>query len=272
MSISVLGCGWLGFPLAQHIIKEHLPVNGSTTTAKKLTLLRQSGIQPYHIHLPDSLNDPETESFWKADVLFLNIPPGRKTRDVESVYPSLIEKVTQKVVGDGSAPWVIFASSTSVYGDSGGVLKEEDIKKNPPSKPSGRAIREAESILQNSPLDVTILRLGGLYGYNRHPIRQLSGKTLDDAAKPVNLIHQADCIQVILQIIKKEKKNNVYNVVSDGHPPRKEFYQSAARRFNLPLPEFRSSKRRDYKIVSNEKLKKELDYSFIYPNPMDHTP
>lgn len=271
MIISILGCGWLGFPLARHLKKENTVVNGSTTTPKKLSLLKQSGIHPFQIQLPDSLNDHDADDFWKADVLFLNIPPDRKQSDVEKSYPELIRQVVKKV--ENHKPWIIFASSTSVYSNTGGLTTEEDAGKSSPPPGSGKALLKSENILQNSALDVTILRFGGLYGYDRHPVRFLSGrKNLDGASKPVNLVHQADCIQIILEILKKEKVNDVYNVVSDGHPPRKEFYQSAARHFNLPLPSFKKSEGEDYRIISNKKLKKELGYSFIYPNPMDHTP
>ncbi|MEX0647624.1 MAG: hypothetical protein WEA56_15250 [Balneolaceae bacterium] len=272
MNISILGCGWLGFPLAQHFIKENFTVNGSTTTPEKLTLLKQSGIHPHYILLPDSLDDPETDSFWRADTLFLNIPPGRNSKDAVNRFPSLIEKVVHRAAGNAE-PWIIFASSTSVYSETGGLTKEKDINRGEPARSSGKALRKTETLLQNSSLDVTILRFGGLYGYDRHPVHYLSGKkNLDKASKPVNLVHQTDCIHIIREILKKERKNEVYNVVSDGHPPRREFYKSAAKHFNLPPPSFKKSRVENYKIVSNEKLKKDLGYSFIYPNPMDHTP
>lgn len=270
-TVSILGCGWLGLPLAQQLLKENFTVHGSTTTPQKLTVLKQSGIQPHHIHLPESLDNPDIIPFWKTNILFLNVPPGRSSDKNISEYPSLVKRVLQKTA-EYSNPWIIFASSISVYSETGGLTKEEDIKRAEPSRQSGKILLKAENILHNSPFDVTILRFGGLYGSGRHPVHHLSGrKELSGGEKPVNLVHQADCIQVIQQIIKQEKRKDVYNVVSDGHPSRKKFYQSAAKHFNLPPPSFKKPSRQDYKIVSNEKVKKDLGYSFIFPNPMDHT-
>jgi len=272
MIISVLGCGWLGFPLAQRLVKNNYSVKGSTTTKKKLQLLRQNGIEPYFLKLPESLANKSVESFWETDILFLNIPPGRAHQDTLNEYPFIIKQIIDKCTSSDGC-WIIFASSTSVYSETGGITFEEDAKKGTASRPSGEAILEAESHIIQSGLDYTILRFGGLYGYGRHPIHYLSGKkNLSDPLKPVNLVHQTDSLNIAMEIIRQKKRNQIYNVVSDGHPPRSTFYKSAAEYFNLPGPEFQKNVNKDYRIVCNKKLKQDLLYSFSYPNPMDFTP
>jgi nucleoside-diphosphate-sugar epimerase len=272
MIVSVLGCGWLGFPLAQRLVKSNYTVKGSTTTEKKLRLLQQNGIEPFLIQLPESLNNPATEPFWDNDILFLNIPPGRNSQDKLNVYPEIVKKVVDKCKKNKGG-WVIFASSTSVYSETGGITFEEDAKKGAASRPSGEAILEAEDTIKQSGLDYTILRFGGLYGYGRHPIHYLSGKkNLPDPLKPVNLIHQTDCLNIVMEIIRQKKRNEIYNVVADGHPPRNAFYTSAAAYFSLPKPQFLESSNKDYRIACNKKIKEHLMYCFCYPNPMDFTP
>lgn len=272
MIVSILGCGWLGLPLAHHFVNEGLEVKGSTTTPEKLTTLKQIGVEPYLIRLPDDLHRADTDAFWEGDVLFLNIPPSRSEKNVLKAYPHLIEKVISRAK-KGGIKRVIFAGSTSVYSDTGGITGEDDAEKGNASRPSGEALLVAEDVILNSGLEYIILRLGGLYGYDRHPVKYLAGRTgLKDPLKPVNLVHQTDCVLVIHEIIRQNKKNEIYNVVSDGHPPRGEFYTSAARHFDLPLPEFEKPKRKKYSVISNFKLKKDLGFSFSYPNPLDHTP
>ena len=273
MIVSIFGCGWLGFPLAQRLLEKDFRVKGSTTSSKKLKLLKQNGIEGYQIQIPDSLQIPEVESFWDCDILFINIPPGRGSENVDTVYPEQIKKVTEKA-RDHQVSWIIFASSTSVYSEYGGITKEEDADVNNTSRPSGLAKLRAENIVRESGMDYTVLRFGGLYGYGRHPVNYLSGKkNLNGASKPVNLIHQVDCINIVEEVINQKARNEIYNVVSDGHPPRKEFYQSAAKHFNLPIPTFLKEKnQKEYRVVSNLKLKTELKYTFSYPNPMDFTP
>lgn len=273
MIVSILGCGWLGFPLAQRLIENDFRVKGSTTSSKKLKLLKQNQIEGFLLKVPDTVDEEQNKSFWESDLLFINIPPGRGIDNIDSLYPEWIEKVVNKAK-EHSVSWIIFASSTSVYGELGGITREEDASLDDTSRPSGTAKLKAEKLVQESGIDYTLLRFGGLYGYGRHPVNYLSGKkNLSDALKPVNLIHQVDCINVVEEIIRQKARNEIYNVVSDGHPPRKPFYQAAARHFNQPAPEFiEESSHKNYKIVSNAKLKSDLNYKFVYPNPMDFTP
>jgi len=272
MNISVLGCGWLGFPLAQRFLSAGHIVKGSTTTESKISLLKQNGIDSYLIDFPESLSSKKLDNFIKSDLLFINIPPGGVNTQTQINYPEIIRTVTERAL-DRNISWVIFTSSTSVYAEQGGFVTEEDADSKTVSKKSGKMLLECEKIVQNSGIDSTILRPGGLYGYGRHPIHYLSGKkNLDGASKPVNLIHQVDCLNTITHIVDQNKRNTIYNLVSDGHPPRKEFYLSAAKYFNLDPPDFKPGTKSNYKVVSNDKVKEDLNYSFNYPNPMDHTP
>jgi nucleoside-diphosphate-sugar epimerase len=272
MDISVLGCGWLGFPLAVRLQEAGFNVKGSTSTKKKLSVIKQNEIAPYLIDLPDSFDDPEIETFWDTELLFLNIPPKVRQGKGGESFLKIIEKVIAKAK-EKPMNWIIFVSSTSVYPESGSLLKEEDTDKDNTSRPAGKVLLEAENLLRNSGINSTILRPGGLYGYGRHPVHYLSGrKNLGGASKPVHLIHQVDCLNIIMKIIELQKASTVYNMVSDGHPPKKEFYKSAAKYYDLPAPHFSEDHKTGYPIISNEKVKRELSYSFNYPNPMDHTP
>lgn len=272
MKISVLGCGWLGFPLAQRLHSLGHTIKGSSTTENKLITLEQNGIEPYLIHLPESIDEKSIQPFWQSDLLILNIPPGRGDKDALNNYPEIIRNVVQKC-RENELNWIIFTSSTSVYSETGGFTTEEDSQKGNASRPSGEVLLETEEIIHNSGIDFTILRLGGLYGYGRHPIHYLSGKKdLDGASKPVNLVHQVDCVNIISEVIQQKRRNAIYNVVSDGHPPRKAFYESAAKHFSLPVPHFKPTEQKEYRVISNQKIKDDLIYSFSYPNPMDHTP
>lgn len=276
MIISILGCGWLGFPLGQSLLRFGHKIKGSTTTKSKYEILKKNGIEPYLISIPDTLNNPENDSFFESDVIFLNIPPGRGNPDVEDQYPELIQLVRDKIesfTGDTSIKRVIFAGTTSVYPADEGVFSEENSDISNTARPSGTAVLKAEQILlESSSFETVILRFGGLYGYDRHPIKYLAGrKGVPSPLKPVNLIHQDDCIKIIEEVLKKEAFSGIYNAVSDGHPPRKTLYESAAKHFDVQPPTFDENSESINRVISNKKLKDELDYTFIYPNPLDHT-
>ncbi|MEX0994802.1 MAG: SDR family oxidoreductase [Balneolaceae bacterium] len=274
MEISILGCGWLGLPLAIRLQNQGHVIKGSTTSEEKLEILKRNEIQPYLIEVgKQEVKGTNTGSFWESEVLFLNIPPGRRQGDVLDRFPLQIQAVIDKI-REGTIEWVIFASSTSVYSNHEGRVSEEDASPDKASSDSGRALLRCEEMLRNqSGFDTTVIRFGGLYGYDRHPVTYLSGrKNLDKADKPVNLIHQDDCVNIVDEIIRQDVREGVFNAVSDGHPPRQEFYESAARHFNLPFPVFNEGNTSQNKIVSNQQLKEILQYQFSYPDPMDHTP
>jgi len=272
MNISILGCGWLGFPIAQHLINEDHHVKGSTTSPEKLKILKQAGIEPYHIEIDHEINCDDCDAFWNSELLFINIPPGRRDPNVIKRHIKqikvLIEKIKQSPIQK-----VVFASSTSVYPNNGDIVSETDAGNA--TRKSGKALVQAERLLmQQDDFETTIIRFGGLYGYDRHPAKYLSGKKqLKRGNALVNLIHRDDAVEIVSQVIEKNVMGEIFNACSDGHPPRKELYTSVARHMELEPPTFVDDpdKETQYKIVSNKKLKEELNYRFRYPNPMDNT-
>ena len=164
---------------------------------------------------------------------------------------------------------VIFISSTSVYGESGGLARETDIVF--PEKASGKALVDAENQFRlNRHFETTIIRFGGLIGADRNPARFLvRKKTAVDGNKPVNLIHQVDCIQIIMEIIRQNAWGETFNACCPEHPTRKDFYQKASEVSGISAPEFVDGEER-FKIVDSSKLMRYLDYEFKYPSPVDY--
>lgn len=273
MTVSILGCGWLGFPTGTYLMQQGFSVKGSTTSRDKLNKLQDAGITPFLINITDKIECEDCESFWNSDLLLLNIPPGRSKPGTFSRHTAQVKAIINKLL-QHKIKWVIFASSTSVYPLYGGLKREDDTDPSQASSESGRALLKCEELLlDNDEFDTTVIRFGGLYGYDRNPVKYLAGKqNLKNGNKPINLIHRDDCIRIIHEIIKQNSKNTIYNAVTDGHPSRKKYYTSAAAHYGLKAPGFLRDSKSDYRIVSNEKLKKELDYQFLYPNPLDHTP
>jgi nucleoside-diphosphate-sugar epimerase len=272
MTISILGCGWVGLPLGQQLLTEGHTVKGSTTSDEKIKTLEQAGIEAYQIEFNPTMQCSDCTEFWDTDLLIIDIPPDRKRDDVDEYFPNIIQSVIEQIE-EHRIGKVIFISSTSVYPNEGKIVQEKDA--GPASRDSGRALLRSEHMLFEQNFETTVLRLAGLYGYDRHPVYYLSGRqNLSRGKAPVNLIHRDDVIEITSRIIKDDVMGEVFNVCSDGHPPRKALYTAAAEHFNVDPPSFAEENGEDtnYKIVSNEKVKKYLGYTFYYPNPMDHTP
>lgn len=270
MNISILGCGWLGTPLAEHLIAKGHSVKGSTTTEEKLSALEHKGIHPYLLSLDPELNCTSCDEFWNSELLVLNIPPGRRRKHVVDFHTTQIESVIRYLEGS-PVRFVLFASSTSVYPKTGGVMKEKDAIPGNATRESGEALLKAESLLTgSSAFETTIVRFGGLYGYDRNPAKYLAGKKeVSNGNAPVNLIHQDDCVQIISRIIEMDVRGEIFNAVSEGHPPKKQYYTAIARQAGLEPPTFKPDAGKNYKVISNRKLKRELGYTFRHPNPLD---
>lgn len=257
-TISILGVGWLGFPLAEFLLKKGYNVKGSTTSEHKIHQMLEAGIQLYLIDIRDRIIGIEGEDFFEATILIITIPPKR---DIEK-YIMQMEMIAESIQ-NSSIQHIIYTSSTGVYGNSKGITTENTPLL--PEKVSSKAVVQAEQILKNTKKDLTICRLAGLYGGKRQAGRFLAGrKDLSSGNAPVNLVHQEDCIHIITQIIEQEKWNEIFNVCSDNHPPRKVFYPLQAQRLGLKEPVFVVDDKPSsaYKMISNEKVKTSLGYTF----------
>ncbi|WP_136669095.1 NAD(P)-binding domain-containing protein [Flavobacterium sp. H122] len=266
--ISILGCGWLGFPLAQKLVKSGFNVKGSTTSEEKLSQLKEAGINPFLIAVTENKIEGNMSEFLKdSDILIINIPPKLRSSNIEN----FVDKIKNLIpfIEQSTIEKVLFVSSTSVYGDlplennqKAVVFSEESNPK--PDTEGGRQLLETENLLlNNNHFSTTVLRFGGLIGAERQPVKHLAGRqNLENSDAPVNLIHQTDCIAVIEKIILNNSFGEVFNAVAPFHPSRKEYYISKAKMLGLTAPHFNENTISEGKIISAEKITNLLKYNF----------
>jgi nucleoside-diphosphate-sugar epimerase len=264
-NISVLGCGWLGLPLACYLIEKGYRVKGSTRTPGKLKVIESRGIEPFYLVLGPDLRGGGIDDFFDCDVMVINFPPERREDIVEyhqAQISSLIARIKLSTITK-----VLFVSSTSVYPELNREVFEDE--RALPEKASGKALLAVERRLADCPaFKTTILRLGGLIGYDRMPGRFLAGKSgISGGDAPVNLIHRDDCVCIIHKIIELGIWGETLNACADEHPLRKEYYVAQAVKLGLGPPVFSGTGGTRYKIVRNDRLKKLLGYEFKYPDP-----
>ena len=266
-TISIIGCGWLGLPMGIFLVEKGFEVKGSTTRKEKLSLLKENRIVPFLIKAGENLEGENIDSFFQSEILFINIPPGRRSPNVKKSHPKEIKNIIEKA-SSGDVEKIIFICSTAVYGNSNKLVTEKETPK--PITPSGKALVKIENFLQTvNRFETTILRMAGLVGEDRKAGRFLVGKkNVQNGSAPVNLVHRDDCIRVIDQIIEQGHWNEVFNVCSDEHPSRRAFYIQQAKKQGFEVPEFIENDEPSFKIVSNEKLKSKLGYTFLFPDPM----
>tara|TARA_B110000467_G_C18337008_1_gene498954 strand:- start:4577 stop:5188 length:612 start_codon:yes stop_codon:yes gene_type:complete len=179
--ISLLGCGYLGFPLALKLLGSGHHVKGSTTSLLKFKQLKKSGILPYLIHLEnmDSLD------FFESDILVLTLP-FKKTFIDPNIYKEQIQIVCDQVMMS-SIKHIVFTSSSSVYPkDKKLYLSSDNFI---PTNARGKVLLECEKILNGlQDISVVTIRLGGIYG---------NGRSIKKDIKPRKLVSHKDALKLI---------------------------------------------------------------------------
>jgi nucleoside-diphosphate-sugar epimerase len=265
-SVSILGCGWVGLPLGAYLVGKGYKVKGSTTSTQKLPLLAQEGIQPFLLQLNPSPEGDRLSEFLSSDVLIINVPPKVEAKGPDFHVQQI--RSLSAVLSATAVTRIIYLSSTSVYPDLNREVTEAEVL---PQPGSNLTLLQAEQLLQDlaPAIQTTVLRCGGLMGYNRMPARYVAGKKgLTTGRIPVNYVHRDDVCCVVEAVIRSNNGPETYNVVAPLHPTREAVCQKNALDFGLEPAEFLHSERPPFKIISSQKLIDQLDYTFRYPNPL----
>ncbi|NTU96661.1 MAG: SDR family oxidoreductase [Chlorobiaceae bacterium] len=267
-SISILGCGWLGLPLARDLVREGYRVRGSTTGESKLEQLRDAGVEPFIIRLDPEASGDDITDFLQSDILLVDIPPARRDDILEyhiAQFSSLIDALSQSTVRS-----VLLVSSTSVYPACNREVVEEESAG--PESLSGQVLLMVEEMMMSETgFQTTVVRFGGLVGYDRNPAAYAGLlKETTDPDQPMNLIHRDDCVKIIMEIIRLGQWGEIFNACAPVHPLKGEYYRRAAEKSGLPLPSMAKAEIPcPYKIVNSDKLLKALHYVFLHPDPLE---
>jgi nucleoside-diphosphate-sugar epimerase len=260
MTIAIIGCGWFGTPLAERLVGSRHTVFGTTTRHSKLPDLAARGIRPSVLDLNSG-----TLEVPPADTYVVGIPPTAVQR-----YREQIDRLADAL--PASARQVVFCSTTSVYPDEdrtmteadvppGHVLRAGDLDEAKHGTPRGDLLAAEGCFARRD--NHLILRLAGLYGDHRHPVSYLAGRTgVPKPLAPVNMIHLHDLVAIVYRLVDLGITGEVFNVCSDRHPTRQEFYTAAARARGLPLPVFDGRDTRRGKRVESGKLRRRVGYAF----------
>lgn len=222
--VGVIGCGWLGKPLAEELSESlHVECFSRETTA-------------------------DNSSFWQSDTVVISI----NTKDNYLQTLQKIIKLTKPTCN------IILMSSISVYRefdcdvDESAVITKTALQK------------EAEDLVMGAKEHVVVLRLGGLMGDDRISGRWKSAKDFSDGF--VNYIHRDDVINITKKMIENDVRRGIYNVVAPTHPLRSEVHKKNSEDFGFMLGKFEGMTKRR---VLSKKIVKELNYTFLHPNPLE---
>lgn len=260
-TVAVLGCGWLGLPLAQALLTQGHRVLGTTTTPSQLPVLQAAGIEPYLLQLGADFSNADearlTSILRAADILVLNVPPRSA---VAGGYPQLLRPV-HRAVAAARLKAVLFVSTTGVYLEEPRIMYEQDAISTRDAA-SDVLRTEGHFVPRYGQWKSTVVRLGGLIGPDRAPGRFLAGRqNLAQGDAPVNLLHLTDAVGVLQTIIEQDIWGHTLNVCASSHPARREFYPAAAEFLGLQPPTFKPEYSSG-KLIDNSLMRSLVPYEF----------
>lgn len=255
--ITIIGCGWLGLPLAEKLVKKNYSVAGTTTSEEKLSVLNEKDIKGKIFTIGDDTID--FQELKESTCVVIAIPPSKIDN-----YANKIADFCKNLENNQR---VIYVSSTSVYADKDQVAYESDVLDG--TNRSGPEVikteKEIRTILGER---LTVVRMSGLVGGDRQPAKYFAGKTdLSGADTGVNMIHQTDAVGVIMQVISSNSFGKTYNGCATEHPTKVEYYTKVCEELNLALPKY-SGEPQAFKTVNNDLSISELGYNYTFSDPM----
>lgn len=267
--VAIVGLGWLGMPLAMALTSRGYQVVGSKTTPDGVDAARMCGIDCYPlVFLPEMQCDAaDLDTLLNVDALIITLP-ARRTVEGSELYFQAVQQLVDSALAH-NVRRIIFTSSTSVYGEGSGTMREDSPLH--PVSPSGKVLAELENWFHRLPnTSVDVLRLAGLVGADRHPGRFMAGKTNVQGGKSgVNLVHQDDVIAAMILLLSLPKGGHIYNLCAPAHPAKQQFYPVLARQLNLPEPQFAETAEdaKKGKVIDGNRICKELGFEYQHPDP-----
>lgn len=255
--VSLIGLGWLGAELAAELLAKGYDSSGTVTSVEKADQLHARGIKAEVWKFDSNAPKPPT-GVADAAILIITLPPRGN-------YAEWLEALRYLVNSASDDCLLVYTGSTGVYrqglSDTVSIAKEDAALSEGP-------LLQVEQLIMNAGKPWLIFRLAGLVGGTRQPARFLAGKVGVKAPDaPVNLVHRDDVVQCISAVLAAGVSNEVFNVCSDVHPLKREYYPEMARRSGLIPPEFDLTDKSSGYLVSNEKVKSFTGIQLRYPDP-----
>jgi len=273
-SISIMGCGYIGKLLAQRLQQINTALNAYVCSNNSLDICKRLNITSEIVDLDKPVSNIDHRN---QSVIYLVPPPptGKVDKRISNYLSAIKQQNLKKLV---------LISTTGVYGDCNG----DWVNESAPIKPvADRAYRRADaeqqaiSFCQKNTIPLLILRVPGIYGPGKIPLRRIkSGQPIvrEQDSPYTNRIHALDLVR-ICEIALNTSLTGIYNV-SDGHPGTMyEYFMGVAETMDLPAPpsitleeakqelsEGMLSYMAESRRIDNKKLLKDFSLVLKYPD------
>ena len=266
-TILIIGCGYVGLPLALHFQKQGYEVSGWVHSQASADLLAE---HRFHRVIVGSVAD---DHVWKNvnedyDVVVHCASSGRGG---VTAYEEVFLKGAGMMNRYQPRARRLFVSSTSVYGQTGGEVVTEESPAEPVTA-TGKILREAEKIALAA--DAIVVRSAGIYGPGRgvlfEKFRRGEAVIEGDGSRWMNQIHQRDLAAALAHLIETGTPGQIYNASDDAPVTHRDFYAWCGEFLGKPMPPYgpvNAERKRGLtnKRVSNARLRG-TGWQPIYPS------
>ncbi|PUA27635.1 MAG: NAD(P)-dependent oxidoreductase [Cellvibrio sp. 79] len=213
--VLIIGCGDIGFRLAQHLnpdayqitgIRRHCPPDTSkiryqSCDAQDLSALKKTLKEGFNI------------------IVITMTPAERSDAGYEQAYVHTCRNLISALTDAKHQPeLVIFVSSTAVYAQDDGSWVDESSPAEPLNF-SGKRLLEAEAIIRNSGFPNALVRFSGIYGPGRtRLIEQVKQKRASASSAYTNRIHAEDCAGFLAHLINRRESLAPVYIATDSAP------------------------------------------------------
>lgn len=234
--IFIVGCGDVGLRVAERWKKQGVMLSALARSSESAACLFQQGITPItgDLDAAETLQNLPLSGAW---IYYFAPPP------LSGVVDSRMQAFISTLQSAKTAPLgVVYISTSGVYGDCQGAWVDEDAALAPVTDRSKRRL-DAEQQLRSwgraSGVAVIVLRVGGIYGPDRLPIKRLQRQepVLEPHQSPYsNRIHIDDLVTVLLAAIEKGQADRVYNTCDDSPSTMSDYFFAVADSVGLVHP------------------------------------
>lgn len=282
----IIGCGDVGLRLIP-LVRARYRVYALTRDLLQCAALRTLGATP----VVGDLDKPHTLSVIAGiahDVVHLAPPPSQGVTDTRTAHliAALGKNNAKSKINRGTLPQhFVYISTSGVYGDCGGDVVPETRPVHPQTARAKRRV-DAERRLRawgaRSGVQVSILRVPGIYAANRLPLARLERGTpalRDEDDSYVNHVHADDLARMVIAALNHASPGRTYNAVDDVPQKMSEYFDLVADRHGLNrppriarsdaarvIPESLLSFMSESRRLSNQRIKQELRFRLRYPS------
>ncbi len=229
-TITVIGGGWLGRPLAHYLESIGHQTYVSKTSDNGVQKLKEESLNAFKFDLNDSvkvLSAPLRAQ--SPDIVIGCFPPGFRSGSGDQ-YAEYWKKLVDVCLAT-KVTKLVMVSSTTVYPNVAEPMLEEQASLSLAQShqlfgEKAKVMLQAEQFVKDSGLKFAIVRCSGLVGPDRHPSRFAPRlKQVSDLA-PANMLHLTDAIGAVSYVANLDN-NCIVNATTPNTVSKAEFYQAA---------------------------------------------